>query len=134
VSVRLVVVAALAAPPASGASVIVGVAGLGTATGDIRIALYADAAGFDARESAFARTVPALVPGVSVVFEDVPPGDYAALVYHDIDADGELRRGTFGIPVEPWTGSTAGSRFRAPSWNAYAFVVAEEAIELDLSF
>ncbi len=39
---------------------------------------------------------------VTLVFENLADGDYAASSIHDINANGELDTGTFGIPSEPY--------------------------------
>jgi len=43
----------------------------------------------------------AAVPGVtSVTIRDLPPGRYAAQVYHDANGNGKVDRKLFGIPAE----------------------------------
>lgn len=38
---------------------------------------------------------------MSFVFEDVPPGEWAVMVWRDPESDGRMRRGMFGVPLEP---------------------------------
>lgn len=120
------------ATAASAARLTVDVVGITAAAGDVRVALFADAATFERRDALHARSLPAVVPGLAVTFDEVPPGNYAVLVYHDVDGDGELARGAFGVPTEPWTGSTHGSRFRVPSWEAYVVAVPADGLALEL--
>ena len=102
--------------------------------GAVRIALYAGPDQFVDREAFAVRTVPpAATSTLSLSFENLPRGRYAVLAYHDLDGDGTLDRGSFGIPVEPWTGSTRGSRFRSPSWAEYAFELPEDGLAIELA-
>lgn len=39
---------------------------------------------------------------ILVQLDAVPAGRWALSVFHDLDGDGELDRGPFGIPAEPW--------------------------------
>ncbi len=38
---------------------------------------------------------------MSFAFEDVPPGEWAVMVWRDPESDGRMRRGMFGVPLEP---------------------------------
>lgn len=55
----------------------------------------------------------------TALFEDVPPGRYAVVAFVDLDGDGELDRGAFGVPTEPIAyGNDARPRFGPPSFEA----------------
>ena len=132
--------AALLAPLGLGAAGATGAAGLtlvldGVAEGrgEVRVALYPDRERFDEREPFATASRPAAATRLEITFERVPAGRYAMLVYQDIDGDGELGRGAWGIPDEPWTGSTTGTRLRAPSWPAYAFELPAHGMSMRLA-
>ena len=60
----------------------------------------------------------------SVVFEGLEPGTYGVKLFHDVDGDGELARGNFGIPTEPYGFSNdAPVRFGPPSFGDAAFAL-----------
>lgn len=60
------------------------------------------------------------------VFEQVPPGTYAILAFHDEDDDAALDRGILGIPREPYAVSLDGHRrMRAPNWRGARFELAD---------
>ena len=121
------------AATASIAQLDVTLTGIEQRRGVVRLALYADPEHFDAREPFAVRTLPVDASStLESVFDDVPTGEYALLAYHDLDGDGVLDLGRFGIPVEPWTGSTTGLRFRAPTWSAYAFELSGDALRIRL--
>ena len=106
--------------------------GVAQGRGEVRVALYPDRERFDEREPFATASRPAAATRLEITFERVPAGRYAMLVYQDIDGDGELGRGAWGIPDEPWTGSTTGTRLRAPSWPAYAFELPADGLSMEL--
>ncbi|HAW26398.1 MAG TPA: hypothetical protein DCX38_24080, partial [Pseudomonas sp.] len=59
--------------------------------GTVRVALFSDPKTFRKADQAFASSEsPAKAGTVTVLFEDVPAGDYAVMAYHDENANGEL--------------------------------------------
>lgn len=60
----------------------------------------------------------------TVIFKDVPYGIYAISSFHDIDSDGELKSGLFGIPKEPYASSRgAKGVFGPPKWSDAKFTL-----------
>jgi uncharacterized protein (DUF2141 family) len=60
----------------------------------------------------------------SVTFFDVPTGDYSAVIYHDVNANGELDRNFFGKPSEPYGFSNnARNAFGIPDFDDSSFEV-----------
>ena len=58
------------------------------------------------------------------VFEDLEAGIYAVSLYHDLNGNGELDTGMFGIPKEPIGFSNdARGRFGPPGFEASSFDV-----------
>lgn len=56
------------------------------------------------------------------VFDDLPPGRYAVMAYHDRNGDGRLNTLPVGLPVEPYGFSNdARGTFGPPAWRAAAF-------------
>ncbi|MFN3946361.1 MAG: DUF2141 domain-containing protein [Allosphingosinicella sp.] len=66
----------------------------------------------------------------SAVFAGLPPGDYAARAFHDLDGDGRLSLNPFGIPVEPvgFSNDARGEMGPAP-WERARFRVAGETAQ-----
>ena len=64
----------------------------------------------------------------TTVIEDLPPGEYAVMLIHDENGNGEMERNMMGIPREPMAFSNgARIRFGPPSFEAMKFdVVAGE--------
>ncbi len=106
-----------------------------TGKGEIRIALYKQADQWLSK-SFKKMQEPAVEGSVTVVFKDLPPGDYAVALYHDVDGDGKMAKNFMGIPKEP-TGFSNDARgsFGPPSFDAVKVTLPEEskaiAIRLD---
>lgn len=81
------------------------------------------------------KEVPVAGKTVTVVFKDLPPGNYAVAVYHDEDDNGELTKGgLFGIPTEAYGFSNnPAAMFGPPGYEKCTFKVASDtAILIDL--
>ena len=37
-----------------------------------------------------------------IVFKDLPEGEYALTLFHDLDGDRKMARNAMGMPTEPW--------------------------------
>lgn len=104
----ILLVAALLAATAPAPSVVVGAAGgpvtiavgnVRSATGRVRVALCA-ASTFMKHDCAYHEDAPAVAGVTQVTVPNVAPGIYAAQVFHDSNANGEVDRGAFGVPLE----------------------------------
>lgn len=95
--------AGLLAGPVAAADLTVEVAGVAGESGQVRVDLYADAETFREPEQALHRdAVPAREGTGTFAFEDLEPGRYAVIAYHDEDGDGGMDRFLGMIPTEPW--------------------------------
>jgi uncharacterized protein (DUF2141 family) len=117
--------AAIASPAASQARALkpmplgelkIAIEGLRSASGQLLIGLYDSRASFD-RAIRLAGEIgllndPDRVAGVALrasptlkaeaVFINLPPGDYAVIVLHDVNGNGKLDKNSWGIPKEPY--------------------------------
>ena len=82
----------------AGGSIEIAITGVRSAQGHVHVDVC-DEASFlkDCRRSAEA---PAKLGTTIVIVHDVPPGRYGAQAFHDRNANGEVDRGLFGIPLE----------------------------------
>lgn len=112
----------------------IAVDGTTAGVGTVRVNLYASTASFLKQEDEQAEvTVPD--EGTSqVVFSDLAPGKYAVVAYQDINGNGELDRGLFGIPLEP-IGFSNGvvPVFSAPDFEDAAVSVADGATAIEIT-
>lgn len=125
--------ASLTAPALPGVLEIA-VDGTKAGVGTVRVNLYASKAAFLKQEDAQAEVA---VPddGVSqLTFADLAPGEYAAVAYQDLNGNGELDRGLFGIPLEP-IGFSNGAVpvFSAPDFEDAAVSVADRATAIEIT-
>ncbi len=72
--------------------------------------------------------------GQMTVTIDLPPGEYAVHIYHDLDADGEMKANFVGIPKEP-TGVSrdAKGRFGPPKFKDAMFAVGDESMSMTIN-
>ena len=118
---------ALAAPTAWGASVELTITGVETASGEILIGVFDSETGWKTDASIAEAQADASTGTVTVMLDGLPEGEVAIKLYHDVDSNGELKRGNFGIPVEPYGFSNdAPVRFGPPSWSAAKFALDSE--------
>lgn len=99
--------------------------GVKAAEGKVVVALFDSEAAFKAtRNPIRTATVDAVSPATHVSWTGLKPGRYAAVAYHDRDADGQLDKLPVGLPTEDYGFSNdARGRFGAPRWSAAAFEV-----------
>lgn len=70
------------------------------------------------------------VDGTVTLEIDLPPGEYALSVFHDLDGDGKLKRSFIGIPKEPaGLSNNAVPRFGPPKYKDAKFTVGESQTE-----
>ncbi|KZX51211.1 DUF2141 domain-containing protein [Stutzerimonas frequens] len=125
---------ALAAPEAHAQQLQVTLNGLQHDRGQVAVAVYSDAKSFRKDNQAFtARKAKAEAGTVTVTFDDVPPGRYAVLAYHDENDNGrlDLRFGMF--PTEGYGLSNNPKVMGPPSFEDSAFAVtAEDPAQIEL--
>lgn len=102
---------------ASAGELTVEVSGVAQAKGDILVAVF-DQKGQWLRRAKLSQKVVAAEGKVSVVFENLPEGEYALSAIHDVNANGRLDSNAIGIPNEPYgfSNDAAGS-FGPPSYD-----------------
>ncbi|MGP1276250.1 MAG: DUF2141 domain-containing protein [Caulobacterales bacterium] len=92
--------------------------------GLVSIALYADGETWLGDGAVASASVPVDGASVTVVFEGLAPGQYAAVAYHDVNGNDDLDTGMMGIPSEPLGYSEgARGRFGPARFNDAAFTL-----------
>ena len=85
--------------------------------GDIRVGLFKNEDTF-LKKAIEGKVVKASKDGVTVVFENVPEGDYAVSVLHDENGNGEMDSNVVGMPKEGFAfGNNAMGAFGPPSFE-----------------
>ena len=112
----------LAASAPTGAPVEVEVGNVTSTQGGVHVDICPQAQ-FLTSDCPYFTTVPAKLGTTVVVIANVPPGRYAAQVFHDRNGNGKIDRGLFGIPKEPVGFSNdAPIHMAPPRWDAAMFV------------
>ena len=122
----LIVTAAAAgfAAQASAADLTVRIEGVETATGTFHIAVF-DADGWEENQAVTAGTIGA-EEGAELTLTDLAPGAYGIKIYQDVDDNGELDLGMWGIPSEPYGFSRdASARMGPPGFKSVRFDLPE---------
>ena len=114
--------AALAQSPSDGAVTLT--FETGARTGAVMVALYDSEAGYAGDRPIGGRRLDVAAGEVTVTFEGLPAGDYAAKAFHDVNGDGEMNTNPFGMPVEPYAFSNNAVGNMGPaSWERARFTV-----------
>lgn len=93
----------LAALPAAAGEMAIQVSNTYETEGDLRAAIYDNAAAFEEGGTPVAALVLRLSqPGAQVSVGPLPPGRYAVRVFQDINRNGEIDRNLLGMPREPF--------------------------------
>lgn len=114
----------------------VAVTGAASTEGAVWIGVYAGEDAFDRGDEIASARLPASPDAVEAVFEDLPPGAYGIIAFHDANGDNDFTRNFIGIPQERYGFSNnPRPRFRAANWEEARFEVDAEgeariAIEL----
>ncbi|CJL63736.1 Uncharacterized protein conserved in bacteria [Streptococcus pneumoniae] len=125
---------ALLIPAAQAQELQVTLSGLQHDRGQVAVAVFADAKSFRKDDQAFAAQKAKAEAGtVTVTFDDVPPGRYAVLAYHDENDNGRLDLRFGMIPVEGYGLSNNPKVMGPPSYEDSAFdVTADEPARIEL--
>ncbi len=93
--------------------------------GTIHIGLYNKEEHFPHSGSEFRKLVlKATAPAFTYTIKNLPPGEYALAVYHDINGDGKINRNLLGVPKEGYGFSNNVKPFlSAPSFDKVKFLV-----------
>lgn len=123
----------LTALPASAGELHIRVLGVASEAGTVQVALYATADSYKAAKPLAGQFAPARTTGVGAVFSDLPPGNYAIAVYHDLNGNGELDSNMMGIPNEPYGFSRdARGRFGPPTFEDMSVAVGDGSSSIEI--
>lgn len=90
-------------------------------TGKVRVAIFNSEATFQ-KDAYQYIDVPADAETVSFSIAELPLGEYAIMMYHDVDDNDKMKSNLVGMPTEPWGASLRGtSIFGPPKWKHTMF-------------
>ncbi|MEM7550082.1 MAG: DUF2141 domain-containing protein [Bacteroidota bacterium] len=71
----------------------------------------------------------------NIIIEDLPTGEYAIKVYHDVNNNGKLDKNMIGVPSEPYAFSNNAKGFLGiPDFDEVKFPVREQREVVTISF
>ncbi|TXD47119.1 DUF2141 domain-containing protein [Polaribacter sp. IC073] len=70
----------------------------------------------------------------TVVFENVPSGEYAIICYHDKNNNGKMDFSANRMPLEDYGASNNVMAFAPPTFEGAKFMLKDENMKLDLKF
>jgi uncharacterized protein (DUF2141 family) len=129
-SVQSTIVAAtfatLLSAPMTAADLVINIGPVEKAAGQLMVAIYDSKESFRETTS-HAASLPAETGEMQFTFANLEAGDYAVLVYHDVNNNGNLDTNMLGMPKEPWGASLEGKMlFGAPDWAKTRFTVSDD--------
>lgn len=100
----------------------VGVSGLRSQQGKLRVAVIAAPAQLDgAQPPVQAQTVPITSSTPQIQFKSLAPGRYAVMINHDENSNGKLDTNLIGMPVEGYGFSNNPTGMRKPDFDEIVF-------------
>ncbi|MBU1636050.1 DUF2141 domain-containing protein [bacterium] len=112
-----------AAPPAG--RLIIQVSGIKKHKGELRCRIYDNEANFPSKdEEKIFRLIKVPVEGdtATILVDQVPLGQYAVILHHDLNTDGKMNRHWYGPPKEPvGCSNDAKGSFGPPKWKDAVF-------------
>lgn len=117
---------------ANAADLDVSINGIKEFKGSLFIALYNSAESFT-KTPYKSLSIPADAETVAFTIDELETGEFAIMLFHDIDANGKLDTNLVGMPREPWGGSLQGKAiFAAPGWKDTKFTHSDEGTQLTI--
>jgi uncharacterized protein (DUF2141 family) len=124
----------LSAHLASAADLTIVVDDVKAAKGSVMVALYGSADNF-LKKPDNATGALAAAGATTVVFKDLPEGEYAFAVYHDANMNGKMDRNPIGIPTEDYAFSNnAMGKMGPPPFDDAKFVLPAAGATVHVTF
>lgn len=113
------------APDAETGTLLVMVQGFKSTEGQLMVAVYNTEKEFMNKDPFKGSITPLSASQELIRFDNLPYGDYAVVVLHDMNKDGILDKNEFGIPTEGYGFSNnVMGKFGPPTWMQASFVFA----------
>jgi uncharacterized protein (DUF2141 family) len=103
--------------------------------GEVLLAVFENADGFPDRDNATrSLSAPVTDNAVELTVDNLQTGNYAVAIFQDLNEDGVLNKGAFGVPSEPYgfSNNVRGS-FGPPSFDAASFALAQRSKQVNVT-
>jgi len=101
--------------------------------GNLMIAIYDSKETFTSTDVVSSAKVKVEDEEQTVAFENIAYGEYAVILYHDVNSNGELDTNFFKIPSEPYGFSNGSGFLGIPSYVKSKFDFDGDAVEISLN-
>ncbi|KAF1686809.1 hypothetical protein B1992_05275 [Pseudoxanthomonas broegbernensis] len=126
--------ALLCAGAASAADLTVELDGIRAATGELKVSVVDSAQGWDGQAAPVAtRSTPPAGGTARLQFDGLAPGDYAVLVMHDENGNGQLDTNALGMPLEGYGFSNNPMVMRKATFEEARFSVPAEGARIRIA-
>ena len=134
IAIAVAVLLAATAAHAGGATLTVAFDGL-QPRGAVLAALYSSADDYAANKNARFARVAADGAQATLTFTDLPEGEYAIKMFHDLNNDGQMNANPFGMPTEPFAFSNNAVGNMGPAkWDDAHFTVTAPVTTQNITF
>jgi uncharacterized protein (DUF2141 family) len=133
-SALAMVAALLFTPKVHASPVVIHIHGLHTQQGSILVNLFTSATQWSSEVPNKVLQITPLKGADAVATFDLPPGTYGFFLFHDEDGNGQLKRGIFGLPAEPYAFSNnVHLGLSKPSFANMSFVVTASGAQQEIN-
>ena len=131
ISAFLLIAALGAYTQASAETLTIVIEDIDDATGVLQVQVKAGQAQFEGEGAVAQFMEPAVEGTLTLTAADLPPGEYAIRIMHDINGNGELDTNFVGMPTEPYAFSNnARGSFGPAKWEDARFVIESDVTQV----
>jgi len=117
---------------ATNAPLEVTVTGAKQLTGSLRIAIFNSADTFQ-KDPHRGMSIPVDSDTIEFTVDDLNAGEFAIMLFHDIDSNEKMKTNLIGMPREPWGASLQGtSVFGPPKWKDVVFTHSDSGTSITI--
>lgn len=103
--------------------------------GAVLAALYSNADDYAVDANARYGRIDVTTAQAAITFADLPEGEYAIKMFHDVNGDGKMNTNPFGMPTEPFAFSNNAVGNTGPAkWDAARFAVSAPVTTQNIKF
>ncbi|MFK8059067.1 MAG: DUF2141 domain-containing protein [Polaribacter sp.] len=102
--------------------------------GKVGFALYKDKTTFNMRKALQGKEGKIVDGKTTIIFEDVAPGEYAIVCFHDKNNNDKMDFAANGMPLEDYGASNNVMAFAPPTFEGAKFLLKDENLELEIKF
>jgi len=108
------------------------VTGVKEQSGSLRVAIFNSAESFQ-KDPHLTLNIPVDSDTLTFTVGDLVVGEFAIMLFHDVDSNQKLKTNLVGMPREPWGASLEGTKiFGPPTWQDVVFTHTETGSSINI--